>query len=40
MSVFRSAASQRAGATVIDILTGRDLDDELAAAGIARFELI
>ena len=40
MSVFRSAASPTAAATVIDILTDHDLDDELAAAGIARFELI
>ncbi len=39
MSIFRSAASPKAAATVIDILTGRDLDDELAAAGISRFEL-
>ncbi len=40
MSIFRSAASPRAAATVIDILTDHDLDDELAAAGIERFELI
>lgn len=39
MSVFRSAASPNAAATVIDFLTGHDIDDELAAAGIARFEL-
>lgn len=39
MSVFRSAASPSAAATVIDILTGHDLDDELTAAGIVRFEL-
>lgn len=39
MSVFRSAASPDAAATVIEFLTGHDLDDELAAAGIARFEL-
>lgn len=40
MSVFRNAASPNIAATVIDILTDHDLDDELAAAGIARFELI
>jgi hypothetical protein len=39
MSIFRSAASPNVAATVIEILTGHDLDDELAAAGIARFEL-
>jgi hypothetical protein len=39
MSIFRSAVSPIAAATVIDILTGHDFDDELAAAGIARFEL-
>lgn len=39
MSVFRNAASPDAAATVIEFLTCRDLDDELAAAGIARFEL-
>jgi molybdate transport system substrate-binding protein len=40
MSVFRSAASPNTAAKVIDILTNHDLDDELAAAGITRFELI
>ena len=40
MSVFRNAASPNTAAKVIDFLTNRDLDDELAAAGIARFELI
>jgi len=40
MSVFRNAASPDAAAELIDILTNHDLDDELAAAGIARFELI
>ncbi len=40
MSVFRSAASPTAAANVIDFLTDHDLDDELAAAGIARFGLI
>ena len=40
MSVFRSATSPTAAAKVIDFLTNHDLDDELAAAGIARFELI
>ena len=40
MSVFRSTASPVAAAKVIDFLTDHDLDDELAAAGIARFELI
>ena len=40
MSVFRNAASPGTAAKVIDILTDHDLDDELAAAGIARFELI
>lgn len=39
MSVFRSAASPDAAATAIEFLTGQDLDDELAAAGIERFEL-
>lgn len=39
MSVFRSAASPTASAKVIDFLIDHDLDDELAAAGIARFEL-
>ena len=39
MSVFQSATSPNAAATVIDILTSHDLDDELAEAGIARFEL-
>jgi hypothetical protein len=39
ISIFRSAASPKAAATAIDILTGRDLDDELAAAGISRFKL-
>jgi molybdate transport system substrate-binding protein len=39
MSIFRSISSPEAAATVIGILTGHDLDDELAAAGIARFEL-
>lgn len=39
MSIFRNAASPNTAAIVIDILTGRDLDDDLAAAGIARFEL-
>lgn len=40
MSIFRNAASSKTAAKVIDILTHHDLDDELAAAGIARFELI
>jgi hypothetical protein len=40
MSVFRNAASPNTAAQVIDILTNHNLDDELAAAGIARFELI
>ena len=40
MSVFRNAASPKTAAKVIDFLTDHDLDDELAAAGIARFELI
>ncbi len=40
MSVFRNAASPSTTAKVIDILTDHDLNDELAAAGIARFELI
>jgi hypothetical protein len=39
MSVFRSAASPVAAATVIDFLTDHHLDDELKAAGIVRFEL-
>lgn len=40
MSVFRSPASPEIAAQVIDILTDPVLDDALAAAGIARFELI
>jgi hypothetical protein len=40
MSVFRNATSPNTAENVIDILTDHDLDDELAAAGIARFELI
>lgn len=40
MSVFRNGASPNTAAKVIDILTDHDLDDELAAAGITRFELI
>ncbi|WP_372993111.1 hypothetical protein, partial [Sulfitobacter sp.] len=40
MSVFRNGASPNTAAKVIDILTDHDLDDELAAARIARFELI
>ena len=39
MSVFRNVASPNSAAKVIDFLTDHDLDDELAAAGIARFEL-
>ena len=39
MSIFRNAVSPIAAETVIDILTGHGFDDELAAAGIARFEL-
>jgi hypothetical protein len=39
MSVFRSATSPNSAETVIDILTRHDLDEELAAAGIARFEM-
>jgi len=38
--VFRNAASPSTAAGVIDILTDPDLDDELAVARIARFELI
>lgn len=40
MSVFRKPASPITATKVIDILTDHDLDDELKAAGIARFELI
>ncbi|MGA9252210.1 MAG: substrate-binding domain-containing protein [Roseobacter sp.] len=40
MSIFRSPVSPTAAAKMIDILTDLDLDDELAAAGIARFEMI
>jgi hypothetical protein len=40
MSVFLNSAASITAAKVIDILTGHDLDDELTAAGIARFELI
>ncbi|WP_160381460.1 substrate-binding domain-containing protein [Pseudooceanicola pacificus] len=39
MSVFQSVASPEIVAQVTDILTGHALDDELAAAGIARFDL-
>ena len=39
MSVFRSVASSDSAAKVIEFLTSHELDDELAAAGIARFEL-
>ena len=40
MSVFRSVTSPTAAAKVIDFLTVHDFDDELAAAGIARFGMI
>jgi hypothetical protein len=39
MSVFRNAASPKISAKVIDFLSDHDLDYELAAAGVARFEL-
>ena len=39
MSIFRSTASPIVAEKVIDILTDHEFDDELAAAGIARFEL-
>jgi len=39
MSVFCNVASPSLAKKVIDLLTDHDLDDELAAAGIARFEL-
>jgi hypothetical protein len=39
MSVFRNAASPETAAKVIDTLTDHEIDDELAAAGITRFEL-
>ncbi|MBW6496493.1 MAG: substrate-binding domain-containing protein [Burkholderiaceae bacterium] len=39
MSVFRSTTSPDVASTVIEFLIGHHLDDELAAAGIARFAL-
>lgn len=39
MSVFLSATPQTGAATVIAFLTASELDDELAAAGVLRFEL-
>ncbi|MBF9031082.1 solute-binding protein [Rhodobacterales bacterium HKCCE3408] len=39
MSVFQSVAAPNASAKVIEFLTDHQLDDELAAAGITRFEL-
>ncbi len=40
MSIFRNAASPNIASEVIEFLTDHDLDDKLAVAGIARFELI
>lgn len=39
MSMFRSTASSGDAAAVIEMLSSRAMDDELAAAGISRFEL-
>ena len=39
MSVFQSVAAPNASATVIEFLTDHQLNGELAAAGITRFEL-
>lgn len=40
MSIFRNSASSETAADVVDVLIHHELDDELAAAGIARFALI
>ncbi|MGX9352212.1 substrate-binding domain-containing protein [Shimia sp. W99] len=39
MSIFLSRTSQASAASTLEFLTGRELDDELAAAGVLRFEL-
>jgi hypothetical protein len=39
MSIFLSRTSQARAASALEFLTRRELDDELAAAGVLRFEL-
>jgi hypothetical protein len=39
MSIFLSGTSQASAASALQFLTAKELDGELAAAGVLRFEL-
>ena len=39
MSIFLNATPQASAATTLAFLTSKELDDELATAGVLRFEL-